>query len=132
VSTRSPARLIIALAVAAVLAVFLVYTAVAGHSTPTYTPSQLASKAGRLAVVGQVVGPVSGDPHSTRGLHFGLRNIDGRSGVVQVVYRGESPPPLFKVGRAVVVSGSYASGHVAGSSLITKCPSKYQAAKPSA
>ena len=35
VPTRSPARLVVALAVAGVLAVFLLYTAVAGHSTPT-------------------------------------------------------------------------------------------------
>jgi cytochrome c-type biogenesis protein CcmE len=131
VSTRNPARLIVALAVAAVLAVFLLYTAVAGNSTPTYTPSQLASHAGELSVVGKVVGPLSGDSHSARGLHFGLKNIDGKSGVVPVVYHGESPPPLFKVDRAVVVSGSYANGRVSSSALITKCPSKYQPSKTS-
>ena len=54
-STRSPARLIVALAVAAVLAVFLLYTAVAGHSTPTLTPSELGGKTGQLSVVGKVV-----------------------------------------------------------------------------
>jgi cytochrome c-type biogenesis protein CcmE len=129
--SRNPARLIVALAVAAVLAVFLLYTAVAGHSTPTYTPSQLATHAGSLSVVGKVVGPVSGDSHSTSGLRFGLRNIDGKSGVVPVVYHGENPPPLFKVGRDVVVSGSYANGHVSSSALITKCPSKYQSSKSS-
>src|SRR6476619_6313198 len=55
VPARSPARLIVALGVAAVLAVFLLYTAVAGQSTPTLTPSQLANHNGRLAVVGVVV-----------------------------------------------------------------------------
>ncbi|MBA3842352.1 MAG: cytochrome c maturation protein CcmE [Actinobacteria bacterium] len=128
-ATRNPARLIVALAVAAVLAVFLLYTAVAGHSTPTYTPSQLAGHAGSLAVVGKVVGPVAGDSHSSTGLRFGMRNIDGKGHVVSIVYRGDNPPPLFKVGRDVVVSGTYANGRVSSSSLITKCPSKYQAAK---
>jgi hypothetical protein len=55
VSTRSPARLVVALAVAGVLAVFLLYTAVAGHSTPTLTPSQLGAHSGKLAIVGVVV-----------------------------------------------------------------------------
>jgi cytochrome c-type biogenesis protein CcmE len=127
VSTRSPARLIVALGVAAVLAVFLLYTAVAGQSTPTLTPSQLASHNGRLAVVGVVVAPLRGDSHGGSGLRFGLKNIDGKSGVVPVVYRGENPPPLFKVGRNVVVSGNYANGRLAANDIVTKCPSKYTA-----
>jgi cytochrome c-type biogenesis protein CcmE len=131
VSTRSPARLIVALGVAAVLAVFLLYTAVAGHSTPTLTPSQLANHSGKLAVVGVVVAPLRGDSHAVSGLRFGLKNIDGKSGVVPVVYRGENPPPLFKVGRNVVVSGSYAHGRLAANDVVTKCPSKYTTSKPS-
>jgi cytochrome c-type biogenesis protein CcmE len=131
VSTRNPARLIVALAVAAVLAVFLLYTAVAGNSTPTYTPSQLGSHAGKLSVVGAVIGPVSGDPHSAAGLRFGLKNIDGKSGVVPVVYHGDSPPPLFRAGRHVVVSGTVVDGRVRGNDILTKCPSKYENAKKS-
>jgi cytochrome c-type biogenesis protein CcmE len=127
VPTRSPARLVVALAVAGVLAVFLLYTAVAGNSTPTLTPSQVAGHTGKLAVVGLVVGPVRGDSHSAAGLRFGLRNITTTSKVVPVVYRGDSPPPLFRVGRNVVVSGSYANGHMAGTDIVTKCPSKYTA-----
>lgn len=129
-STRSPARLIVALGVAAVLAVFLLYTAVAGHSTPTLTPSQLANHTGDLSVVGVVVAPLRGDSHSASGLRFGLKNIDGKSGVIPVVYRGENPPPLFKVGRNVVVSGSYENGTLTGNNVVTKCPSKYTATKP--
>jgi cytochrome c-type biogenesis protein CcmE len=132
VSTRSPARLIVALGVAAVLAVFLLYTAVAGQSTPTLTPSELANHSGKLAIVGVVVGSIRGDSHSPAGLRFGLKNIDGKSGVVPVVYHGANPPPLFKVGRNVVVSGSYAQGRLAADDVVTKCPSKYTATKPSA
>jgi cytochrome c-type biogenesis protein CcmE len=127
VPTRSPARLVVALAVAAVLAVFLLYTAVAGNSTPTLTPNQLAGHSGKLAVVGMVVGPVLGNSHSVHGLRFSLKNIDGKSGVVPVVYRGEDPPPLFKVGRSVVASGSFAAGRLNATDILTKCPSKYTA-----
>ena len=125
--TRSPARLVVALAVAGVLAVFLLYTAVAGNSTPTLTPSQVAGHTGKLAVVGLVVGPLRGDSHTAGGLRFGLRNITTTSKVVPVGYHGDSPPPLFRVGRNVVVSGSYANGHMAGTDIVTKCPSKYTA-----
>jgi cytochrome c-type biogenesis protein CcmE len=130
VPTRSPARLVVALAVAAVLAVFLLYTAVAGNSTPTLTPHQAAGHSGKLAIVGVVVGPVLGESHSAEGLRFRLKNIDGASGVVSVVYRGEDPPPLFKVGRSVVASGSFASGRLSAVDILTKCPSKYTATKP--
>jgi cytochrome c-type biogenesis protein CcmE len=41
------------------------------------------------------------------------------------VYRGVSPPPLFRVGRSVVVSGTYARGSLQGTGIVTKCPSKY-------
>ena len=91
----------IALSVAAVLAVFLVYTAVAGNSTPQLTPSQLAGHVGKVSAVGAVVGPLRGDSHAPGGLRFGLKNIQGTSGVVPVVYHGDNPPPLFAVGRHV-------------------------------
>ena len=126
-STRSPARLVVALGVAAVLAVFLLYTAVAGHSTPTVTPSQIGGQSGKMAIVGVVVGPLRGDSHSAAGLRFGLKNIVGKSPVVPVVYHGENPPPLFTVGRNVVVSGSYTGRRLDGTSVVTKCPSKYTA-----
>jgi cytochrome c-type biogenesis protein CcmE len=127
-SARSPARLVVALAVAGVLAVFLLYTAVAGHSTPSLAPSQLAAHPGvSLAVVGAVVGPITGDSHAAGGLRFGVRDIGKKSPVVPVVYRGDSPPPLFAVGRHVVVSGRYTNGRVAGTGIVTKCPSKYTA-----
>ena len=127
-STRSPARLIIALAVAGVLAVFLVYTALAGASTPDVTPSQLATqKPGKVALVGTVMGPVTGGSHLAGGLRFRVRQIGKQGPVVQVVYRGDSPPPLFAPGRNVVVNGTYTGGRIEGTGILTKCPSKYTA-----
>jgi cytochrome c-type biogenesis protein CcmE len=130
VPTRSPARLVVALAVAAVLAVFLLYTAVAGHSTPTLTPSEIQGKSGQLQIVGTVVGRLHGDSHGTSGLQFQLVDPQGHSTRrVDVVYRGAAPPPLFRVGRSVVVSGNYAHGRLQGTDIVTKCPSKYTSAK---
>ncbi len=124
--TRSPARLVVALAVAGVLAIFLLYTAVAGHSTPTLTPSEIQGKSGKLAVVGTVVGKLHGDSHGASGLQFQLVDPQGHNTKrVDVVYRGTSPPPLFRVGRSVVVSGTYAHGRLQGTDIVTKCPSKY-------
>jgi cytochrome c-type biogenesis protein CcmE len=131
VPTRSPARLIVALAVASVLAVFLVYTALAGHSTPTLIPSEIHSRTGNLAVVGVVVGPLRGDAHAAHGLRFMLKDPTGANGTrIPVVYRGSAPPPLFQIGRSVVVSGTYSSGRLAGSDIVTKCPSKYTSSTP--
>jgi len=131
VPTRSPARLVVALAVAAVLAVFLVYTALAGHSTPTLIPSKIHAQTGDLAVVGVVVGPLHGDSHAAQGLRFALKDPTGTStSRIPVVYRGSAPPPLFQVGRSVVVSGTYSGGRLAGSDIVTKCPSKYTSSTP--
>jgi len=119
------------LAVAGTLAVFLLYTALHHTSTPTLTPSQLPGHTGTVAVVGAVVGPVRGDPHSPSGMRFGLKDLQSEGRVVSVVYHGDNPPPLFKAGRSVVVTGGYATGHLAGRDILTKCPSKYTA-KPTA
>ena len=120
---RSPARLIVALSVAAVLAVFLVYTSFAG-GTPSLQPSQLAGHDGRVSLRGIVVGPVTGDAHRG-GLHFRLRDRDGRA-ITPVEYRG-SVPDLFKAGREVVVDGRMGvdSFVAVPDTLVTKCPSKY-------
>ena len=126
-SKRSPARLVIALSIAGLLAIFLLYTAVAGSSTPTYRPSELAGKTGKLAVTGKVVGPITGDAHSAGGLRFTLRDVEAKTGkpaTVAVVYRG-TVPDMFKVGRDVNASGKLERGSFVADGLTTKCPSKY-------
>jgi cytochrome c-type biogenesis protein CcmE len=119
----SPVRLIVALSVAAALAVFLLYTSIAGGTTPSLRPSQLPGHAGKVSLAGQVVGPISGDAH-VNGLHFGLRDVKGTA-TVPVVFRG-SVPDLFRKGRDVVVVGKMRRGVFVASSLSTKCPSKYK------
>ncbi|MDX6512629.1 MAG: cytochrome c-type biosis protein CcmE [Gaiellaceae bacterium] len=122
----SPARLVIALSVAAVLAVFLLYTSIAGGGTPSLRPSQLAGHAGRVTVSGRALGPVTGDAHA-QGLRFLLRDVKGTVRV-PVVYHGTVPDP-FRAGRDVAVTGTYRNGVfvAARDTLVTKCPSKYTA-----
>jgi cytochrome c-type biogenesis protein CcmE len=121
---RSPARLVIALSVAVVLAVFLLYTSFAGGATPSLRPSQLAAHDGTVSLAGMVVGTVSGDARG-EGMRFTLRDIDG-SATVPVVYTG-SVPDLFQVGRHVYLRGELKNGLFVAEpdSLVTKCPSKY-------
>ena len=124
---RSPARLVVALSVAGVLAIFLVYTALAGGGTPSLKPSELAGHTGRVSLVGKVVGTVRGQSHSTAGMRFRVRDIGGTA-AVPVVYRG-SVPDLFRTGRDVVVDGRLRHGRFVAvpGTLVTKCPSKYTA-----
>ena len=124
--TRSPARLVVALAVAGVLAVFLLYTALGGGSTPLLQPSNLSGKQGKVSLTGKVRGPVTGDAKTTGGLRFKLHNIRGASPVIPVKYQG-SVPDLFKVGRDVNLTGELVGGTFVATAMTTKCPSKYTA-----
>jgi cytochrome c-type biogenesis protein CcmE len=120
----SPARLVIALSVAAALAVFLLYTSIAGGGTPSLRPSSLGGHTGKVSLAGRVLRPVTGDAHGA-GLHFRLRDVKGTT-TVPVVYKG-NVPDLFKPERDVVVQGRYANGVFTAvpGTLVTKCPSKY-------
>jgi cytochrome c-type biogenesis protein CcmE len=117
---------VIALSVAAVLAVFLLYTSIAGGGTPSIAPSELDGRTEQVSLAGLVVGPVTGDAHAG-GLRFTLQDIEGDSNArVRVVYTG-SVPDLFKVGRHIVVDGRLQRGVFVATpgSMVTKCPSKY-------
>jgi len=125
----SPARLVIALSVAAVLAIFVVYTAVAGNGIADVTPSTLAGHSDDVALVGKVVGK----PHaSTNGvLRFRIRDIGKATAArVPIVYRG-SVPDLFKTGGDITVQGRLRNGVFVAKrgSLVTKCPDHYAPAK---
>jgi cytochrome c-type biogenesis protein CcmE len=125
----SPARLVIALSVAAMLAVFLLYTSIAG-GTPQLRPSQLNGRTGEVSLVGKVVGPVE---RSGRTIRFRIRDVEGTSAVrLRAVYTG-SVPDLFKAGRDISLKGQLRNGTFVGTpgTLVTKCPSKYTAKKES-
>jgi cytochrome c-type biogenesis protein CcmE len=118
-------RLIVALSVAGALAIFLIYTAVAGSGTRTIKPSELTSGAGNVQIVGTVVGPAVGSSYAARGLRFRMRDIGGTK-AVPVVYRGDVGA-LFKPGQNILVTGKLQNGTFVAQrdSMLTKCPSKY-------
>jgi len=120
---------VIALSVAAVLAVFLLYTSIAGGGTPSIAPSELVGKIGVVTLVGDVQPGYKGDSYAG-GLRFKLRDRDGASKAVTVVYRG-SVSDQFRAGREVSVTGELRNGTFVArkDSLVTKCPSKYTAKK---
>src|ERR1700755_1781844 len=101
-------RLVLALSVAAVLAVFLLYVSIAGGRTAQFSPSELAGHNGHVSLVGRVVGPVFGAGYAQEGLRFRVADIHGPQSAPGV-YRG-SVPDQFKLGRHVVVDGRYAHG----------------------
>jgi len=117
---------VVALAVAGVLAVFLLYTALGGGSIDLLQPSNLKGHPGTVSLTGKVRGPVSGDAKTDTGLRFALHNIQGASPVVPIVYHG-SVPDLFKVGRDVNLTGHLEGGSFVADQMTTKCPSKYTA-----
>ena len=123
-------RLVVALSVAALLSIFLLYTSLAGGATPSLQPSELEGRAGRVALAGKVVGPVRGDAGASE-LRFRLRDVDGKA-AVPVVYTG-TVPDLFRVGRHVFVQGELRNGTFVAvrDSMVTKCPSKYVDGKQS-
>jgi cytochrome c-type biogenesis protein CcmE len=124
-------RLVLALSVAGVLAVFLLYVSLAGGRTAQVRPSELSGHSGNVSLVGKVVGPVHGAGYSSSGLRFAVTDIGKEHAAsVPVVYRG-SVPDLFKVGRDVVVDGRYRHGVFVAkrNTLVTKCPSKYSPKK---
>lgn len=123
----SPARLVIALSVAAMLAVFLLYTSIAG-GTPQLRPSELKGRTNEVSLVGKVVAPVQ---RNGRTIRFRLKDVDGGSAArLPVTYTG-SVPEMFKAGRDISLKGRLRNGAFLGTpgTLVTKCPSKYTAKK---
>jgi cytochrome c-type biogenesis protein CcmE len=126
---RRKIRLVIALSVAVLLAVGLVYTSFSA-STEAKEPSQLLSVAPGTSydMTGRVV------RHSVRhvgpGLRFRVADRENNRRSIPVTYSGTVPDP-FRGGREIVVTGEVRNGVFVGEpdSLVTKCPSKFTASK---
>ena len=124
-TSRSPARLVVALLVAGALAGVLFYTVFGGGQTKLLQPSNLGSTIGMVSLTGKVVGPARGDGHA-QPLQFKLRNIQGASPLIPIEFHG-SVPDLFKVGRDVNLTGHLEGATFVANQMTTKCPSKYTA-----
>jgi len=118
---------VIALSVAATLAIFIVYTALAGNGVADVSPSTLAGHTSDVALVGKVVGSPRGNAHTDGGLRFRIKDIGRATAArVPVVYHG-SVPDLFKTGSDITVDGRLRNGVFVAKrdSLVTKCPDHY-------
>jgi cytochrome c-type biogenesis protein CcmE len=118
-------RLVVALSVAVLLAVALVYTSFAA-SNQAKEPSELIGAAPGTTVdmTGKVVnGSVR---HAGDGIVFRVIDRDGQGKALPVTYKGTVPDP-FRGGREIVLTGSVENGTFVGEpeTLITKCPSKF-------
>ena len=120
-------RLVVALAAAVLLATALVYTSFSA-STDARSPSELL--AAGPGDTSEVFGNVVDGSVERRGgrLEFEIADRDDPSATVPVEYEGQVPDP-FREGREVIVTGELVDGTLLAQkdSLITKCPSKFQA-----
>jgi cytochrome c-type biogenesis protein CcmE len=128
-SRKRRVRLIVALTAAMLLAGALIYTSFSA-ATDAKQPSQLlrSYSAGRsYELTGKVVpGSIVRNGDSMR---FAVRDRNGTGRPLPVRYSGEVPDP-FRGGREIIVKGTMSGGAFLGErdSLVTKCPSKFQAA----
>jgi cytochrome c-type biogenesis protein CcmE len=118
-------RLVVALSVAVLLAVALIYTSFSA-STEAKEPSELASASPGTSyeMTGEVVkGSIT---HAGNGIAFRVVDRDGSGKSLPVTYQGTVPDP-FRGGREIVLTGSLENGTFVGEpeTLITKCPSKF-------
>ena len=122
----------LALSVAAVLAVFLLYVSIAGGRTRAALAERArAGTRALVSLVGRVVGPVQRRAATrSNGLRFRVADINGQHAACRSSTTAACPD-LFKLGRDVVVDGRYAHGVFVAKrdTLVTKCPSKYAPAK---
>jgi cytochrome c-type biogenesis protein CcmE len=122
-------RLVVALTAAMLLAGALIYTSFSA-ATDAKQPSQLLRSANTgqsYQLTGKVVpGSIVRNGDSMR---FAVRDRNGKGAALPVTYSGEVPDP-FRGGREIIVKGTMNSGTFVGErdSLVTKCPSKFQAA----
>jgi cytochrome c-type biogenesis protein CcmE len=118
-------RLVVALSVAVLLAVALVYTSFSA-ATEAKEPSQLIGAApGTSAEISGKVVKGSVRRHG-EGIAFRVVDRDGKGGALPVTYTGTVPDP-FRGGREIVLTGAMRAATFVGEpeTLITKCPSKF-------
>jgi cytochrome c-type biogenesis protein CcmE len=125
-SRKRKIRLVVALSVAVLLAVALIYTSFSA-STEAKEPSQILTAAPGTTydMTGKVVrGSI--ENKGKEGIVFEVVDREGGGEEMPVSYNGTVPDP-FRGGREIVLTGSLKGGTFVGEpdTLITKCPSKF-------
>jgi cytochrome c-type biogenesis protein CcmE len=125
-SRKRKIRLVVALSVAVLLAVALIYTSFSA-STEAKEPSQIlsATPGTTYDMTGKVVRGSIVD-NGKEGISFEVVDRRGGGEEMPVSYNGTVPDP-FRGGREIVLTGSLKGGTFVGEpdTLITKCPSKF-------
>jgi cytochrome c-type biogenesis protein CcmE len=133
-SRKRKIRLVVALSVAVLLAVALIYTSFSA-STEAREPSQIlsATPGTNYEMTGKVVpGSIK---HVGSGIAFQVKDRaagesetsgPGTGAALPVSYHGTVPDP-FRGGREIILTGAMQNGTFVGEpeTLITKCPSKF-------
>ncbi len=120
-------RLVVALSVAVLLAVALIYTSFSA-GTEAREPSEVLA-AGPSSETFQLTGEVTEYQREGADLEFEIVDREGGEEQLPVSYSGIVPDP-FREGREVIVTGRLDDSGVfmaEKDSLITKCPSKFAA-----
>ena len=125
-SRKRKIRLVVALSIAVLLSVALIYTSFSA-STEAKEPSQIlsATPGSTYEMTGKVVRGSLVD-NGGEGISFKVVDIKGGGEEMPVSYNGTIPDP-FREGREIVLTGSLKGGTFVGEpeTLITKCPSKF-------
>jgi cytochrome c-type biogenesis protein CcmE len=127
-------RLVVALGVAVLLSVALIYTSFSA-SSEAKEPSELLNAAPGVSydMTGKVVkGSVHRRAGSGESLSFRVIDREGGGKSLPVTYSGTVPDP-FRGGREIVLTGELKHGVFVGErdTLVTKCPSKFTTANDS-
>jgi len=124
-------RFSIALALAAVLGGWLIWTSIGGSLETYASPAQLSTVApGETIRLNGLVSEAPADAaeraQSAEGLTFWVQEKFDASKKVKVLYRG-SVPDAFRTRREVVITGKLENGVFVAkrNSLVTLCPSKF-------
>lgn len=123
---------------ALVLAGLMVFQATQADSTAVVLPSVLVepgapAERNRIRVAGRVSkAEILYSVTPKFELRFSIDNpgsVASDHGLLNVVYQGIKPD-MFASGRDVIIDGNFKNGSLEATKLLTQCPSKYEAPKP--
>jgi cytochrome c-type biogenesis protein CcmE len=113
----------------------MIFQATRAGAAPVMMPSDLVGRdtaVPRIRVAGRVSAGTEIDyvmsPKAV--LRFSIEDPKHpERGHVPVVYEGVRPD-MFAIGRDVIIDGSFGDGRITAATLLTQCPSKYEAPDP--
>lgn len=126
-------RFVLVAVIVTCVVAYLIYGAVIATAKPVVTVSELLNH--RTSTKGvRLAARVSGkEIHYQKSpellLEFSVKDIVSGGQELPVVYRGIMPDTLVG-GRDVILEGDFLDGHFTAKTLMTQCPSKYEAGFP--